>query len=83
MSDILKKIKLRIRRCEVQELTTTAIFISDLKEIVSELEELQDAIVEFNLHILLEDFDQDLDFVKTLNNAIQASNNRGKNNEQI
>ena len=82
MSEILKKIKLRIRRCEVQELKTTAIFISDLKEIVSELEELQDAIVEFNLHILLEDFDQDLDFVKTLNNAIQASNRR-KNNEQL
>ena len=55
----------------------------ELNKTKRELEELQDAIVEFNLHILLEDFDQDLDFVKTLNNAIQESNNRRKNNEQL
>ncbi|MCA6437059.1 MAG: hypothetical protein IM592_11290 [Bacteroidetes bacterium] len=55
----------------------------ELNKTKKELEVLQDAIVECNLHILLEDFDEDLDFVKTLNSAIQASHNRRKNNEQL
>jgi len=54
MREILNKIKLRIRRCEAHEQATTVVFISDLKEIVSELEELeklQDAIANLSTQI--------------------------------
>jgi hypothetical protein len=97
MREILNKIKLRIRRCEAHEQATTVVFISDLKEIVSELEELeklQDAIANLSTQIEFSGDPNSYYFEgvyrgtdvgrdKIIYNAIQESNNRRKNNEQL
>jgi hypothetical protein len=76
MSEILNKIKLRIKRCEAHEQATTVVFISDLKEIVmrlDELEDLQDAIADKFLHDPV-----DPDKFKILINAVKQSMERAK-----